>query len=495
MTIQKKQLIFILIILLAVIGLVGSGCLKNNDDDSSNGTGTGDNSQNSTPPSNNNTSNNTTNNTNNTTNTPPTSGLPDVVYATPGSGGGRGNSAPTEITSKVGDQTVVVEEYEGDEPNTYNVYVYVPAADIVTDDILSITFLKSVDSVVVSAGSESVLKDAVSNGKSVTVKAAVDEPGFGTWDTPNLEVKIGDDTYYVSFFASSVWNFDVAKGGQVSIVETVYLDRDDKIVTVKGSAKKTVVAEPGETRITIKADKGMAGALVIEDSEGNPVECRAEGYTSIFTAESKIYSVKTTFETAVKASLIIDGKNQNIIVDQNLVENGNIFLYVPAEDILGEKILLKFNSNITSLTVRDNLIFSGDVAGVRIIGFKDIEATMSETNKVTQKGGVNPNTISFVVETENGTYNVYLLASALLNFEIPEGYTLTVDNALDLEAGKHSFVTDVGKQHTFSFTPDGENKFVLIGSSDGEFIESTPHEYTFLKSQIYTITIVERIVG
>lgn len=503
MTIQKKQLILVLVILLAVIGLVGSGCLKNNDNDSSGGadagTSAGDNSQKPAPPSNNDAPTDSGKTDSNNANTPSSSSsLPDVVYANQGSGGGSGsnrNSAPTEITSKVGDQTVVVEEYEGDEANTYNVYVYVPTAAISTGDTLTVTFLKKVDSVAISEGFESVLENPARNGKSVTVDSIEANPEFGDWGTSNLEVKIGEDTYYVSFFASSVMNVNVAKGGQVSMVETKFADDPDKILLVKGAKERVVVGEVGETRVTIIADKDMAGTLSITDSEGEPVECTASGFTYTFNAESKIYFIDATFEKAVKASLMIDDENQNIIVDQNLVENGNIFLYVPAENILGEKILLKFNSTITKIEVTDEDIFVSD--GVKTTNSTDLEARMSETNKVTQKGGVNPETVSFVIETKTGTYNVYLLASALLNFDIPEGYTLTVDDVLDLEAGKHSFVTDVGKQHTFSFTHvDGnvDGEYVEITAIDVETCGQSPFDYLFGDSKIYTITIGEGFV-
>ncbi|WNY28202.1 hypothetical protein MmiEs2_03860 [Methanimicrococcus stummii] len=442
MIINKKQYLLILIVLLAVIGLIGAGCLGSNDDGktangSSNGTGsTTTNTSNNPSDTSINTSNtsNTSGSTSDTSDTDSSSSnsnLPDVVYANQNGGSGgsnRGTPAPTATIAKFGSQSLVVEEFieyiegEGDEDDEtiYLVYVYVPTSDMEVGDTFDVTFLQSVTGAIEMDGEDVIeniedgilFSDIQVKGKTVTLTLKQEEIDFGELDDYNLGVLIGDDVYFVSFYASTIWNFDLPTGSFAKIIELGNPAYEERTI----SGKMTVVTDSKTTdvRITIipPSDKTIFSVSTVPELTFDPMTSGFDSeYKEFFReysdVESSIYNVNVEFEAKTKATV----NGQSLYVFQTLFDDqsgGRIYVYAPVSDIVGKDLVLTFTGTVIETDNQNSLVENVIQNGKAVTLSIDDSATADDFEY----------TNLLDVEVNGKVYSVLIFDSNIWNFNV-----------------------------------------------------------------------------
>lgn len=250
--ISKKQFILILVILLAVIGLIGSGCLKE-DDNSSNGTDrTNNNSSNVTQP-----------------------------------------NATLGFSAKFGTQPIMLWDTYPENENP-RFYMYVPAKEVEGNDLI-LTFNKTVDNI--ETYDEKIISALpMASGNIVTVSivdesSAAFEPANTDPTTPSLTVTVDNKSYDLFILASAVIDMDIGSNGSLKFTDNTgtYDFEKKEYVAVDINENVTFMPVP---------DKGYAvSSFVITTGEYEVYnETSLPSYT--FKPESLTYTVKITFEPA-----------------------------------------------------------------------------------------------------------------------------------------------------------------------------------------------------
>ncbi|MBZ3936012.1 hypothetical protein [Methanimicrococcus blatticola] len=484
---QKKQLFLIFIILFAAIGIVGAGCLKSGDsaaNDTVNNTtnnttnDTTNNNTNNNTNSNNNTNNNTTNNT--TNNTPPTSGLPDVVYATQGNGGGgKSNSAPSSPATLNGKEVVVDQSPAVD--GVVKWYFYIPSTEIIDETIVLtmpgvITdFNVETTSLIAPIGTTET--NSSYDGKVANIYFSGDTTT--PWNTPDLTISVGDVEYKISFYATAAWEASATAGGSFEFVELANpadAGRVFNIARISAGATKYFVSEERVIEFTLTPNNGYTGFLEVTDSNGDPVDLTKKDsntYETSAVVTSQTYTVNAIFE---KKAVATDEDGNKLVVDQNLVANRNIFIYVPSGEIEDEDISVDIGKSVSGAVVINSYAVASATPSGNIVTI-----TMASPISGLENGGIPaPSTVTVEATASDGTvYNIFVLKSAVLKITVPSGVTLISDGGLDLTSGTYYFVTDINSKDLFT------------ASAGTVYIDGTPatSDYTFSESKTYVLTI------
>ncbi|WNY23313.1 hypothetical protein MmiHf6_06180 [Methanimicrococcus hongohii] len=498
MIINKKQYLLILVVLLAVIGLAGAGCLGFGDDDNAtNGTGNGtSNASNNTSNATNNKTNtsnttNTTSNTSNTTNTTSTSGLPDVVYANQGSGGGGGSRKTSPSFSSIlnlSDYDLKVDlfvynEIVEEDDETYNILVVGIPAKEVSGNTVEITMTGTVSNV-------EILMDEGADIDPDSFKTSGKTVSFDFQDEPDLEnddllitVTVGTTDYYVGFVDFAYFLTDVGSNGSMTLI-----DDEEYAEVVSG---KKIIPWVGKAIFSFTPKSGYVRSdFALTDIDGDDVSTTPIGYDYKFTPESKIYNVAVSFE--MKTTATVDG-NANWYIDQNLIAEKNVFIYIPGDEIAGKSLAFEFAKSVSANTTENaNIIDTIETAG------KIVTVNMKpgiDSNDF-ENGGVNPTEVSLTVTTDDGTFNVYILNSAVLNFILPVGAEIYENDVKvdSISAGKTTrYVEDVGSSYTFTAKINGADAKIIL--TEGVSGTPEPSESTVILGPVtgitYTLEVVE----
>ncbi|MDL2261033.1 hypothetical protein LJC08_02175 [Methanimicrococcus sp. OttesenSCG-928-J09] len=251
--ISKKQLILVFVILLAVIGLAGSGCLKNGDD-LSNGTdiGTNNNSSNVTQP-----------------------------------------KATLGFSAQFGTQSIILWDTYPENANP-RFYMYVPAKEVEGNDLV-LTFNKTVDvsetydGKIISA--RPVVSDNVVTVSIADNSAASFQPGNADPTTPSLTVTVADDnkSYDIFILAAAAIDMDIGSNGYLKLTD------NEGTYDVK---MKDFVAVYIDENVTFEPvpDNGYAVSSFVITTGGNEVYNNSSSQSYTFKPESVTYTVKVTFE-------------------------------------------------------------------------------------------------------------------------------------------------------------------------------------------------------
>lgn len=530
---NQKQILLVLLLLLAVTGMIGAGCInktQNNNNDTmntengtkavntSNMSDTGSGSLNNT----NGTNNSDRVNTSGTSNSN-SSSLPDVVVANKDSGGGHGGRGGVNNTSgnttpvypvQLNDRNIVFEQYvDENDTGIMNMYLYVPSEEIENKN-LTITISENV------TGTDILNKELIDenktsfSGKIVTVSFISDQTT--DWDTIDMDIEAeGDFIYHISFYSSASWDISSAVGGSLKMIEIE--DPDDthgeyKEGVVNAGKTGTFATELNRIKFTLTPDEGNVGSLKVSDYQGNSVALTQTGLNT-YETESVVtphfYTAGAAFEKAAVGGY---DNGTEIYIDQNLnsqAHGNTIYLYVPLLELYDKTIELTLADNIKSdpqlinQEIIEEITYSGSTLSVH---FMDSETMNLST---LQRGGIvkDPRT-TFIVETDAGTYNVSVLVSVAVHVgEIPEGAVLTSTATyiaytgpddikaedlapVTLTSGMH--VLNIDTEYTLDLSnADGYTLQWRVESSDKPYFEDDPFVIMFSNPDTYILDIVK----
>ncbi|WNY23319.1 hypothetical protein MmiHf6_06240 [Methanimicrococcus hongohii] len=498
---KQKQILIVLIVLLAVVGMIGAGCLnKNENNTDKNGsapagsTSSGSSNTHNSSGSTQTTPGSSTPSSNSSANTQTSSSLPDVVVANHdgGSGGGssrKSNTSENTSPAMLGDSPMVSEFNDTNDPNIKEVHIYVPSSEI-SGQAFSLQIPASI------TGFEVRSPELIDNN-SVTTKAktisfnftenAADQSAVKNWGSFDLNVTCGDTVYKVSFYSSAVFKASASAGGSFEMVEIPKEDDNRAYFesTVEANSSKTVSSELMRILFTLTPDEGNVGILVLTDSQNQSVPLSQTGlntYETTAAVSPQTYAVQAAFEKEVTGTYA-DGSE--IRIEQNLnsqAQGKTIYLYVPANELSEKTLTIQLSGTVTAVpTTFDTSIISA----INANGSSGLDIVLVSDLSGMQNGGVGLPDASFEVETSTGTYNVSILQSAVLKITVGSGCTLTTESGLSLEEGEYNYVVDVNFADTFTST--GTAVLKKSGTEDATFTLGTA--YTFAESSTYELTI------
>lgn len=483
MTVNQKKYLLILIVLLAVIGLVGAGCLGNNADNNTsnatNNTSNATNNTNNTPNASVNTTPAPSNNTSNTTNN--SSQFSNVVYANQsnGSGGSRRPSAPAfsavlNITEPAMNVALVMSDTMQD-ANITNLVIDVPSANLVGNTV-QLTMTSSVSSSNITAVDSSIDEANISvSGRVITIPFA-SIPSEASLETSLMTITIGQKVYQVSFNEAAYFLSTVGPSGTMEINEmtaprngTVVVDEIDKPVDF------TFTPSSGYVRTGFNLTKfGSA-----DDAGAQPYNAYGYRFSSV---ESAIYNVSVSFEQKATATI---GNEDKWYIDQNLNAENNIYLYIPASQIVAANtgdampiVISLPNATFTGISKNISNAQTAIVNGA-------VQIILTSVDNLENGGVGSPSRITVTAQAGDETYNIYLLKSAKVTFKdamtIGEG-----PNSESVSAGE-SGVMDIGPV-TFTTTAGNYIQYQINGGElqyieDHGVLELTDNTYVFSITQ------------
>lgn len=500
MVLGKKQYLTIFVILIAVVGIIGAGCL-NKDKGNSNNVSAPNGTNNTTNNSNNtttNTSNNTsktnaTSNTSapNTSYTPPSSSssLPDVVVASHdgGSGGGRGRTTSPVSPATFNGTPVPYNENETEDPNVKVMYFYVPASELAGQSMtISMSGTISEFEILTADLIDADTAKTNSSGKTMTVtfaEGAADK--MTAWDNFDLNVTVGSTVYQVSFYASGSWNATSSAGGSLSVVEIAEGGdtRDYTPAVIDAGKTKTFVSETLRINFTLTPNDGYVGTINVLDSNNDPVELTQTGlntYETTAAITSQKYTVTAFFEKAAAGAY---ESGLPIFIEQELnsqVDGNTIYLYVPAAELAEKTLILTMGSPVKSAPV----ISDSTIVNSAVNDGSKITITLGSDLSAMQAGGTTTDpTPTFTVETNTSVYNVSILNSAAIQIIAPAGCTITSTGGLSITGTTENHVFDIGFDDTFT-TDSGTLTLTKSGVAVDDFAGAITYESAF-----YVLTV------
>jgi len=328
-------------------------------------------------------------------------------------GGGSGSSGGSKPTSshfavlKIPDPSLVLKlSYDPGEEDDSS-YIFIPSKNV-PGAVLELNMPDTVSKVEIINDTDAFDPNSITkNGKTVTIGFL--NPPVILESGPELHITAGGVKYKVGFLNGAYFLADVGAQGSMQ-VDTPTSPEVPRTVT----GSETFNWTAGDTAFSFNPQPGYVRSdFVLKKLNENPVAVTQEDYKYLFDSENQIYNISVSFEQ--KATATVEGLEGNWYLDQNMIEEHEVFMYIPASEFADKKIFLDLKTGLNTSSIENedavsNIALNGTVA----------EITMGPNPDLfdLQKGGVNPTEKTLTVTATNGdVYTVYLLKSAKVTFD------------------------------------------------------------------------------
>lgn len=360
-----------------------------------------------------------------------------MVYVNKTGGGGGGSSNPGSSYSavlKIPDPSLDLElSYVLFDEEVNALYLGIPSINAV-GSTLELTMLNTVLDVEILSDEESVFdpESITKNGKTMTIDFLT-APTIINEGNPMLKIKAGGIEYIIGFFGAAYFLADVGAQGSMTVYDTF-----PEPHTVTGTETFSRIGGPAVCNFTPQTGY-VRSDFTLTRLSGTPVSVTPVGYDYHFFMENEIYDISVSFEQ--KATATVEGLEGNWYLDQNMIDEHNIFMYIPASEFADKKIFLDLKTSLNTSSIENedavsNIALNGTVAEITMESDSDLFDLES--------GGVNPTKKTLTVTATNGdVYNIYLLKSAKVIFEFGTETVGITYNGNDINVTTGSAVMDL----------------------------------------------------
>ncbi|WNY28198.1 hypothetical protein MmiEs2_03820 [Methanimicrococcus stummii] len=192
-----------------------------------------------------------------------------------------------------------------------------------------------------------------------------------------------------------------------------------------------------------------------------------------------------------------EAAGQKMILESQSGEDGTkLCIYVPVADISGETLTVTFGSSVSEVSETFN---EAILSAVPEISGKNVTAVMNDALDVGdfEAGGSEPTAISFSVTAGGATYDVYLMASSIINVDAgSNGKIELIDNKdTYLYTGTKTVACDINIPIKLTVVPDDGyyvQSFVVTKSGTEVYNSTVPAAFDAdpSESAVYNVTAV-----
>ncbi|MDV0445502.1 hypothetical protein MmiAt1_10850 [Methanimicrococcus sp. At1] len=197
------------------------------------------------------------------------------------------------------------------------------------------------------------------------------------------------------------------------------------------------------------------------------------------------------------AKFTAEAAGQKLVLESQSGDgNTKLCIYVPVADISGETLTLTFGSSVSNVSETFN---DAILSAVPTASGKDVTAVMGDALDVNnfEAGGIEPTSISFTVTAGSTVYDVYLMASSIVNMNAGDNGQIKLTDNKDtyFYTGTQSVACDIDIPIALTVVPDDGyyvQSFVITKSGADVYSGTVPAAFTVdpSESAVYNVTAV-----